>query len=116
MIAPTASGLQCLINKFNDCIIELDLSLNANKSAVIIFNKKLKTFYYQFYVANTILNIVDHYKYLGIVLTENLCNVQDIERCTQAFNKSFAMLFRKFNSLSSEVVYQLFLSYCSCII
>ena len=71
-------------------------------------NKNIRLFYRE-----TVLSIVDSFKYLGCFLTPNLCEDLEIDRCNLSFKRSFGFLFRKFNYLSIDVFYSLFGSFCS---
>ena len=46
------------------------------------------------------------------MLNFKLCDDLDIDRCNVSFIRSFGFLFRKFNSVSIDVFYSLFHSYC----
>ena len=59
------------------------------------------------------LEVVDTYKYLGCVLSSDLCNVKDMERCRAACNKSFGFLFRIFRSVDLEILHSPFNSFCT---
>ena len=61
----------------------------------------------------TRLNVLNSVKYLGCVLTSDLNDSFDIDRCNVSFTRSFGFLFRKFNSVNVEVFYSLFESYCN---
>ena len=65
--------------------------------------------FYVFILAGTCFNC----RYLGIILNFNLCDSLDMVRATGALNRSFGFLFRKFNSLSIDVFYRLFLIHCT---
>ena len=52
-------------------------------------------------------------KYLGCVLTSDLNDSLEIDRCNVSFTRSFGFLFRKFNSVNVENFYSLFESYCN---
>ena len=47
------------------------------------------------------------FNYLGCILTENMCEASDMEKCMAAFNKSFGVLFRKFYSLDIDPFFSL---------
>ena len=79
----------------------------------MVFSREKYSNLLKFYLADTVLNIVEDYKYLGVNLKNNLNEWSDMERCVNSFNKSFGFLFRKFNEVDVTTFYQLFLSYCT---
>ena len=64
-------------------------------------------------IDNKNLNRGLSFKYLGCILTENICEASDMEKCMAAFNKSFGVLFRKFYSLYIEPLFSFFQSFCT---
>ena len=71
-------------------------------------NKQVKLFF-----KDSVLEVVTDFKYLGCFLTPNLCENLDMDRCNLSFKRSFGFLFRKFYSISVDVFYSLFTSYCT---
>ena len=59
------------------------------------------------------LENVASFKYLGCVLKWDLDDSDDILKCLSAFNRSFGFLYRKFYSVNIEILFSLFLSFCS---
>ena len=59
------------------------------------------------------LENVAYFKYLGCVLKWDLDDSDDILKCLSAFNRSFVFLYRKFYSVNIEILFSLFLSFCS---
>ena len=95
--APSLSGLQQMLNKFMVSIKEHELVINVDKTCFMIFNYKLKIDCCPLLnIDYKNLNRVFSFKYLGCILTENMCKASDMEKCMAAFNKSFVVLFRKF--------------------
>ena len=45
---------------------------------------------------DSVLSRVFQYKYLGCILTPDICDELDIEKNVKSFTKSFGILFRKF--------------------
>ena len=56
-----------------------------------------------FRINGCIVEEVLKYKYLGIILSSNLCEMDDITRARDSFNRSSGMLFRKFSNVVSNV-------------
>ena len=86
------------------------LVVNANKNKIVIFKRQSREFTFRF--KNTVLDLVDNIEYLGCVLNFKLCDDLDIDRCNVSFYRCFGFLLRKFNSVSIDVFYSLFHSYC----
>ena len=99
---PTAGGLQQLLDRIVILVEQNDLLINADKTKIMVFRPGGKH-----------IEVVYTYKYLGCVLSSDLCNVKDMERCRAAFNKSFGFLFRRFRSVDFEMLYSLFISFCT---
>ena len=109
----SARGLQTLLESINFSLSEHELIVNADETAVMVFSTGKYSNLLKFYLADTVLNIVEDYKYLGVNLKSNLNEGSDMERCVNSFDKSFGFLFRKFNEVDVTTFYQLFLSYCT---
>jgi hypothetical protein len=115
LLSPSAKGLQMLIDKVYNMLQSLCLSLNDKKSVCMIFDvKKNKNFSPpNFFLNGVKMNIVNSYKYLGIILRNDLNNNDDISRCESTFNGQFYSFFRKVHYCSQDVLLFLFQSYCS---
>ena len=61
----------------------------------------------------SVLSRVFQCKCLGCILTYDLSDELDIEENVKSFTKSFGMLFRKFYSVDSDIMYSLFNSFCA---
>jgi hypothetical protein len=115
VLAPTGHGLQLIIDKLGEKIQALSLTLNEKKSVCMIFASKGNEKYLDvpdFILKGNKLNIVDEYKYLGIILTSDLCNKEDIKRCETSFLKQFYCIFRKFHFVDHKMFSFLFKSHC----
>ena len=113
IMAPSASGLQLLIDLMENMIKELDLSIHSTKSKCMIFQCRngngIKP---SVYLDNTLLRVVYEYKYLGFLIDCNLSNDLDIIRSRNKFYNEFNCLLRKFGDTSVSVFFNLFQSYC----
>ena len=115
LIAPTPRGLQFLIDKINECLTDHKMTINLSKTVVMIFKRGSQN------VANNLsfvlnglkLDRVTEYKYLGSILSSDMSETLDMEKCMNAFNKSFGFLFRKFQSVNPSIFYSLFISFCA---
>ncbi len=66
LIATSEKGLQSALNKLNEYCHIWRLSINTNKSKVIIFNKTGRVIKSNFSIGSSTLDIVSSYRYLGI--------------------------------------------------
>ena len=88
--------------------------LNVQKTNIVVFNQKSRQpANLRFYYDGHIISIVDSFKYLGCILSGDLTDVLDIDRCNKAFNKSAGFLLRKFNNADIQIFLHLFNSFCS---
>ena len=115
LLSPSVKSLQLLIDKMHELLDGHNLKINVGKTAVIIFgkNRALTSGNVSLFFNGTRLNVLNSVKYLGCVLTSDLNDSLDIDRCNVSFTRSFGFLFRKFNSVNVEVFYSLFESYCN---
>lgn len=115
LLAPSVYALQYLINEISTLIHEHKLILNVEKTVIMNFKKRVKyvSGCLKFYYRDFLLKVVDEVKYLGCILSSNLQDDLDIDRSKLSFNRTFGFLFRKFNSVSPDVFYSLFKSYCT---
>ena len=90
--------------------------VNSSKTKVLIFSKtKRKTSYNgtpNFSIGGNPLQVVEDYKYLGIVLTHNLCVKEDILRQCLSFNRSAGMFHRKFSGVNLQLKHKLLQLLC----
>lgn len=112
LISPSSKGLQILLNVLNEQLLINKLTLNVSKSKIMCFAKKPSKVNHKFYFDNNQLEIVNHYKYLGVTLSSNLSNNNDIERCNKQFLGQSYMLVRKFSGIPSHILFYLFKTYC----
>ena len=116
LLCPSANGLQFLIDKLFIMLSHLCLKLNVEKSVYIVFRRKrsLKTEFNQvIFLEDRTLKLVREIKYLGVVLSDNLCINKDIVRCCTSFKKQFHSMIAKFNFMDVNILSFLFTSYCS---
>ena len=111
-LAPSAKGLQLLIDKIANNIEKLNLKINEIKTVCMIFSQKTVKDPPEFFLNNVRLAIVDKYKYLGVVLTNKGVWKEDIRRCELSFLRQFYSIFRKFYFVDRNVFKFLFKTYC----
>ena len=71
LLSESQDGLQNCLNKTWEYCKSWALEINYTKSKVMIFNKGSRLSNVKFYIDKTELEIVRHYKYLGIMLKLN---------------------------------------------
>ena len=71
LLSETEDDLQCMLDKLHEWCIKWNMKVNETKTNVVHFRLKnqLKT-NYVFHLGETILDVNEKYKYLGIVLNE----------------------------------------------
>ena len=113
LLAPSATGLQQLIDKFCDIINELDLSVNINKTKCMIFNLKHKDKIAKcFNVGENCIQYTDVFKYLGFYIQDNMRDNEDIVNVRGKFYRDFNCVLRKFAFLDKYPLLYLFKQYC----
>ena len=73
LLSTTAEGLQSNINKVQEFCKQWGLSINIDKTKIMIFSKNGKATgdHFQFTVGNSTLEYVNSYKYLGVEISAN---------------------------------------------
>ena len=90
LLADSATGLQESINRLEEFCRNWDLSINIEKTKVVIFNKP--TCGSQFYIYNSPLKQVKEYKYLGIMLSDKSLFKDASKVLSKQANKAFGFL------------------------
>ena len=115
VLAPSAIGIQMLLDTLNEKLTELCLKFNRGKSSYLMFNMKrsqplnLPTMW----LDNCELKKVNSIKYLGVYLSGNGDMGMDIDRVITCFLKQFNSLYSKFHCIDRRVLAYLFKSYTS---
>ena len=115
LLAPSASGLQKLLDSFYSEICELGLEVNTSKCAYMIFRKckKPQALTSKVFLDGKIINRVADFKFLGVIMTENFSNCADIDRATNSFLRQFHGMNSKFYFCDDAVRNFLFKTYTS---
>ena len=115
LLSPSSAGFQQLLNVCTDYGIKYDVKYNAKKSVVMICrtreDKDLS--FPSFYLSGQVVSIHRKAKYLGHVLTDQLCDDEDLFRQRRTLYAQANMLLRKFKHCSTEVKVSLFRAYCT---
>jgi hypothetical protein len=111
LLAPSAHALQMLINEIFIMLTDLNLTLNVKKSVCMVFGNKNNVFI-NVSINGRKMDRVDSYKYLGVMLSSNLLNKEDILRSENSFLRQFYSIFRRFKFAERSVMLFLFKSHC----
>jgi hypothetical protein len=90
LLSESQEGLQNCLNKTWGYCKSWGLEINYTKSKVMIFNKGSRLSNVKFYIDETELEIVRHYKYLGIMLSLNGSFTQALLDLTRRGQKAFS--------------------------
>ena len=114
LLAPSAKGLQMLLDTCCELINDVKLKINPNKSNFIVFRKDKKVVpIYRMRIGESILEEVNSIKYLGCMLDNRLNDAMDCDRALDSFLKQFNGMFHKFYYMNREVLTYLFKAYTS---
>ena len=108
LVAPTAMALQQIINVCSDYSVEHNIVFNEKKSYCVVFKpKKRKLNCLTVALAGAVIPNLTSVKYLGVILTDNLQDYEEIMKQTRSLYAHGNVLLRKFGLCSSEVKKQL---------
>lgn len=115
LISPSSAGLCQLLRKCEKFGMSHDVKYNAKKSAVMLFRSvTLKGCSIpDFRLKGDTLHVVAKYRYLGIYISDDLSDDDDINRQRRTLYVQGNIILRKFNMCSLEVKLTLFRTYCS---
>jgi len=115
LLAPSPKALQKLINICQEFANNSDLSFNAKKTKVMCFKPKQLSslFVPEFTLNGKVLNMVCCDKYLGVFISDNLRDDNDINRELRAIYARGNVLIKKFIMCTDDVKVKLFKSYCN---
>lgn len=113
LLAPSPGGLQVLINICYEFGMEHDIIFNSSKSVCMVTKpKRYRLNIPCMYLGDTLINYVEHVKYLGVFIADSLSDDKDIMRQVRSLYARANTLLRKFYNCSYEVKLTLFQSYC----
>lgn len=96
LLSESSEGLQKSINNLSDYCAKWDLTVNLQKTKIIIFNKagkQLKNFHFSF--RSEVIELVSSYTYLGIVFNSCGSFSQAVDRLVEQANKALYKLKQK---------------------
>ena len=114
LLAPTLSGLQKLINLCYNHSVSLSLLFSSSKCFCMKFMNGLIPLIdcNNVTLNQKIIKFVSEIRYLGFMLSFNMCNKSDIVFRRNKFYNSFNTILRKFYDTSLDVFLNIFKSYC----
>lgn len=114
LLAPSAYGLQSLINKAHQLAINLELRFNQQKTKCMVFSsmKEKCNLVSSFTLEGEPIQFVTSFRYLGFIVQYNLKNNEDIDNARGTFYREFNCLLRKFHFVGKDVLLYLFKQYC----
>lgn len=120
LCAPTWKGLQCLINILANGIDEINMTCNVRKTVCMIFQPKdrlrrINSAFPNLQFGCDTLAIVNNFKYLGHIITDDLRDDLDMQREMRNLFVRTNILKCKFAKCSVEVKVSLFKAYCICL-
>ena len=111
VLAPSARGLQILLDRLVHELEALCLKINVQKSSYIVFRRKGQAIDYDVFLKGRKLEQLPECVYLGINLSETMALNGDIERATTSFLRQFNGLYYKFYRSKGPVLNHLFRSH-----
>ena len=116
LLAPSARGLQILINEAHNEALKLDLNFNIAKTKCMIYRSKPSSCkswkVVPFSLAERPIEVVESFKYLGYVISSTLNNTDDVHRAMTKFYGEFNSILRKFHFADVKVKVFLFKQFC----
>ena len=116
LLAPSAGGLQLLIDKAVKEAESIDLNFNLDKTKCMIFRSSGKVTGTEgtrpFRVNDIPINFVTTMKYLGYIISSTLNDSEDIIRARSKFYGEFNSVIRNFSFADRKIKLFLFRQYC----
>ena len=118
LMAPSASGMQKMLDKLYSLLTDLCMKINTDKdkSNYILFRSKYnrsRKIVPKLFLNGVQLEYLDKCKYLGVILSSDGSFVPDIDRVTSSFFKQFNGMYSKYHFVQRDILYYLFKSYTS---
>ena len=115
VMAPSADGVQRILNVLTGMLSELCLTVNVLKSQYVIFwsNARKVSSSPKILMNGVEVKEVSQCKYLGVILSGDGSMKHDIDRALNSFLKQFNAMYSKFYFTNKEVLFYLFKSFTS---
>jgi hypothetical protein len=100
LLAESAEDLQCLLDALQQWCDKWKLQINETKSNVVHFRPaSVARTQYAFHVKDSAIEIVDRYKYLGVLLTEFLDYNESVKVIIKCASRAFGAVVAKSKSV-----------------
>ena len=106
IIAQSEQDLQFSLNRFNEYCQTWKLSVNLDKTKVVIFGAR-KTDHFHFKLGTQAVEITDKYKYLGVYFSQSRSFLNARKHTVEQAKKAMYLLFCRTNNLNLPVDLQL---------
>ena len=113
LLAPSGKGMQTIIYTTYAYGNAYDIIFNITKSQVMFYDTLQIGEAANIMLGDTVLNVVQTYRYLGHIITNNLSDEADMEDKMRGLYARSNMLRRKFYFCSDQVKNKLFSAYCN---
>jgi hypothetical protein len=114
IFAPSAKGLQQLLNICSYFAETHDILFNIKKSQCLIVKSKWSPIKCPvFYLGSALLPHTDSYKYLGHIINSSLTDDADVQRQTRSLYARANIIMRRFSAASVHTKCMLFNAYCT---
>ena len=115
IMSPYSAGLQQLLKVCSSYGVQYDIKFNPKKSVIMIAKTKedQNQKFPLFLLSDRTLEVVKKVRYLGHIITDDLCDDDDVQRqCCKLYAQA-NMLARKFHMCTEDVKVSLFRAYCT---
>ena len=115
IMSPYSAGLQQLLKVCSSYGVQYDIKFNPKKSVIMIAKTKedQNQKFPLFLLSDRTLEVVKKVRYLGHIITDDLCDDDDVQRqCCKLYAQA-NMLARKFHMCTEDVKVMVFRAYCT---
>ena len=102
LLADSPENMQKCLNDFMTYCTDLKLNINYNKTKIVIFGSR-KTDKHVFTIEEHIIEVVQSYKYLGVLLSNNGSFLNARKCIFEKANKAMHLLYKRINSLNLPI-------------
>ncbi|XP_063446895.1 uncharacterized protein LOC134726422 [Mytilus trossulus] len=117
LMAENECDMQKMLDKLHDWCKKWRVLINTDKSKVVHFRaSRKKRSEFQFRIGGNILQIIDKYKYLGVILNEKKDYTSNAENLSAAGGRALGAIISKIHSLKEFGIKTYEKLYVSCIV
>ena len=102
LLADSPENMQKCLNDFMTYCTDLKLNINYNKTKIVIFGSR-KTDKHVFTIEEHIIEVVQSYKYLGALLSNNGSFLNARKCIFEKANKAMHLLYKRINNLNLPI-------------